>query len=499
GIMVPGSGGIKLVGKLGVAEAPGLPNGTKALALFVVNHRPAAETKQKQDEQFIFQVSLQLDFPGGFVPRSNRRGEQSDDWDDRVSDLQFRERFEYGVGHGVSVEVPAHQSPVISVRSTWVPRGEVRRVKTRSEAGVEVRMDELAGLDDADSVEAALGSLPNAYGAWIDTQAAAPVDTKERIETRDELMNQARRAQERIAGGIEILKTDPLALEAFRLTNKAMATAARRRNPERYTDGGVPEWRLFQIAFVLLNVRGIVQEDSTDRNTVELIFFPTGGGKTEAYLGVIGFTLLLRRLHGMDRPDNGYGVAVLLRYTLRLLTLDQLGRAATLICALEKIRQADPKRLGEVRFSVGLWVGKSATANTLTAVGKKIVEYKNSPSKSQSSPFPLPNCPWCNASWCPRAPKPPACLSVAPTTNAISRQDKTPMDYQCSSSMSRCTASCRPSSSPPWTSSPCFRGEARPGCSLAASTVAPARDSSGRSMASTRPSRRYRMACCLPS
>ena len=397
GIEVPGSGGIKLIGKLGDADAPGLRKGTKALALFVVNHRTPAETNQKQDEQYIFQVSLQLDFAGGFVSRSNRKGEQSDDWDDRVGDLQFRDRFEYAVGHGVSVDVPAGQSPVTTVRSTWVPRGDVRRVKTRSEDGVEVRMNELCALKDAAAVDAALGRLPKAYGAWIEGQRSIAVDTKERIETRDELMNQARRAQERIAAGIDVLKTNPIALEAFRLTNEAMATAAKKRNPERYAEGGVPEWRLFQLAFVLLNIRGVVDEDHTDRNTVELIFFPTGGGKTEAYLGVIGFTLLVRRLQGAERPDKGYGVAVLLRYTLRLLTLDQLGRAATLICALEKIRQTDPKRLGEVRFSVGLWVGKSATANTLNEVGKKIVEYKNSPSKSQSSPFPLPNCPWCNA------------------------------------------------------------------------------------------------------
>jgi hypothetical protein len=258
-------------------------------------------------------------------------------------------------------------------------------------------MEELARLEDAAGVEAALGKLPAAYGAWIDEQARTPADTKERLETRDELMRQARRAKDRIAAGIALLKSDPQALGAFRLANQAMAASALRRNPERYEKGAVPEWFLFQLAFLLLNIRGVVDESHAERNAVELIFFPTGGGKTEAYLGVIAFTLLLRRLRGMERPDQGLGVAVLLRYTLRLLTLDQLGRAATLICALEKLRQADPKRLGEVRFSVGLWVGKSATANTLTEVGKKIVEYKNAATKAAASPFPLPRCPWCGA------------------------------------------------------------------------------------------------------
>jgi hypothetical protein len=144
-----------------------------------------------------------------------------------------------------------------------------------------------------------------------------------------------------------------------------------------------------------MSLQGLVDETHPDREEVELIFFPTGGGKTEAYLGVIGFTLLLRRIRGVKRLDRGLGVAVLLRYTLRLLTLDQLGRAATLVCALELLRRKDPSRLGDVRFAVGLWVGRSATANTMEQVKKLIIDYKNSPAKNATSPFPLSNCPWC--------------------------------------------------------------------------------------------------------
>lgn len=119
-----------------------------------------------------------------------------------------------------------------------------------------------------------------------------------------------------------------------------------------------------------------------------------GRGKTEAYLGLIAFTLLLRRLRGKSRPDEGRGVAVILRYTLRLLTLDQLGRAATLMCALEEMRRRDPKRLGNARFTVGLWVGKSATANQLKDVHKELHDF--TPGR-KDSPFPLSTCPWCGA------------------------------------------------------------------------------------------------------
>src|SRR6187401_801198 len=164
-----------------------------------------------------------------------------------------------------------------------------------------------------------------------------------------------------------------------------MAQAARQRSPARYTKA-VPEWRLFQLAFLLLNLESVADPASDHRATVELLFFPTGGGKTEAYLGVIAFALALRRLQGQSRPDKGLGVAVLLRYTLRLLTLDQLGRAATLICALDRIRQSNEGVLGSVRFSIGLWVGRSATANTLAQVRPALQEYRLA---RASSPFPL--------------------------------------------------------------------------------------------------------------
>jgi hypothetical protein len=104
-----------------------------------------------------------------------------------------------------------------------------------------------------------------------------------------------------------------------------------------------PEWRPFQLAFLLMNLPGIARPLAEDRKVADLLFFPTGGGKTEAYLGLAASTLVLRR---MQNPGiTSAGVSVLMRYTLRLLTLDQLGRAATLICALELERQKDAKLL----------------------------------------------------------------------------------------------------------------------------------------------------------
>jgi len=136
-----------------------------------------------------------------------------------------------------------------------------------------------------------------------------------------------------------------------------------------------------------------------DREIVDLLFFPTGGGKTEAY---------------WDLPPSRWscavcvtraplaGVSVLMRYTLRLLTLDQLGRAAAVVCALELERQKD-ERLGPWPFEIGLWVGKAATPKPMgwrgyDGPGKddtayhRTNRYKRDP-KRYARPIPLENCP----------------------------------------------------------------------------------------------------------
>ena len=391
GVPVTGADGIWLIGQIQPADGQGLPPGARALSLFVVNRRAVPEVA-RAEESFLFQVALAVEHPAGFLPRPNRSGERSDDFDERVADLHYRAHAELVVGHGVAAEVdpeaPRAEGRPTRVLTTWLPEAEVRRVKTHAEPGVETRMDELAAIDGPADAEAKLGRLVSAYGAWLEGQAAIPLDSQDRRETRDALLTRAEAARARIADGIALLGQGAEVRRAFALANQAMAMASR----QRFGQDSTPTWRLFQLAFLLQNLAGIADPADPSRDDVELIFFPTGGGKTEAYLGVIAYTLALRRIRGQARPDAGLGVAVLLRYTLRLLTLDQLGRAAALVCALDLLRQRHPQELGAERLAIGLWVGRSATANTLADVATKVTDYRNS---RGPSPFPLTKCPWC--------------------------------------------------------------------------------------------------------
>ena len=200
-------------------------------------------------------------------------------------------------------------------------------------------------------------------------------------------------AHARITAGIDLIAADVLAEAAFRFANRAMwqqrihsIFARLVRKKELTIEDGVAtvdltqnrSWRLFQMAFVLLNLPSLTDLHHPDRShptdaVADLLWFATGGGKTEAYLGLTAYILALRRLQGAIAGRRGdQGIAVLMRYTLRLLTLQQFQRATALLCACETIRRADPATRGEAPFRLGLWVGNKTTPNTLAAAANAL-------------------------------------------------------------------------------------------------------------------------------
>ena len=391
GIDVPLSRGLVLRGELRTTRMDGLPEGTRVLSLFVVNAR--APLERDRDLAFAFQVSLALSFERGFVPRPNRRGETGEP-DAQLFALQFRGHLEWGVGHNTGVARPeVVDGGVRTLRTTPLPCFEVPQLEHRRFGELTTAMKDLQRLG-APALENALAALPLEYGRWIDGQRRLEVGRLE--DARDRLCHKADVARRRILEGLALRQREPQVLRAFQLANQAMHVAAlqadKARADPRYRDGRVPEWYPFQLAFLLMNLPAMADPGHEHRRTAELIYFPTGGGKTEAYLGLIAFTLLLRRLRGRDEPHGGRGVAVILRYTLRLLTLDQLGRAATLLCALEELRRKYPEELGDGRFTIGLWVGKSASANTLKELHQALHDFS---ATGGETPFPLSSCPWC--------------------------------------------------------------------------------------------------------
>lgn len=393
--------------------ADGVVEQVRVLTVFLVNRRTPA-TRFYADVSFIFQARLELVCEQGFRPRRDRSGLKAADPDLRLADLHYRDVCEYAVGRNTSAGWDGDDSDAEAVTRVWtefLPRAEVERVAPNEgaeiKAKVEFGMDALATAAETDgsAVRAALDGLPDLYDLWIARQRRdelGPLKGARRRETAEGLLGEMELARDRIRAGITILETNEHARTAFRLMNQAIADAARRRTP----DQPKPAWRPFQLAFILLNLTGLVDKTHGDRETADLLFFPTGGGKTEAYLGLAAFIIALRRITGPG--ILGAGVAVIMRYTLRLLTLDQLGRAAGVVCALELMRD-DPKNvdekgrkfLGDWPIEIGLWVGSDASPNRLgkkgqadktTAIGM-VARFKNDRGKA---PAPLKNCPWCD-------------------------------------------------------------------------------------------------------
>jgi hypothetical protein len=406
---VPNSNGLEVAVTLrGVSSLSRLPSGTKSISVFLLNKRKPDD--EHSYRSFIFQAKLVVECDEGFASRPDPRGlgegVGTDEWDERVANLHYRDVHEYAVGHGVAT-VAEETAPGVcrKIFTTWIPQARVERVSPNEKIEAEFRIEELALLKDGTDAAAKLLPLVEQYSRWISSQerkkAGLPRASQETI---DDLLNHARIAADRIKHGIEQLN-DPVVLEAFKTASRAMAAAARQRqliqNQGDATKVQTPVWRPFQLAFILLTLRGIVDPRHSDRECVDLLFFPTGGGKTEAYLGLAAFTLVLRRLR--NPGIRSAGVTVLMRYTLRLLTLDQLGRAAALMCALELERQRN-ETLGRWPFEIGLWVGTAATPNIMGFKGyegpgkensarAKTIAYKRDDKKP--APVPLEECPWC--------------------------------------------------------------------------------------------------------
>jgi hypothetical protein len=252
----------------------------------------------------------------------------------------------------------------------------------------------LASSDDA-SLASGLRLLTAAYGSWIDKQekGIASLPAKLRAQATTNIVT-CRDGLHRMNGSINLLASDPRAAHAFRLAQKAMVIQRKwtKKKPDLI-------WRPFQLGFQLLSLESLATPSHPHRSVMDLLWFPTGGGKTEAYLALTGFILFYRRLQPGAAPDDGDGVAVLMRYTLRLLTIQQFQRAAALVLACEHIRRGKQRpaaekelALGDVPFSIGLWVGGGATPNDFGTAKQALAG-----AQSNSTPRQLVNCPACES------------------------------------------------------------------------------------------------------
>ena len=409
------------------------------VTLFLRNTFP--KHRHKEGACWIFQVAMSAESDDGqqrpvFVQRQAAgMGDHSLLDSDEAQEmealaLRYRHCRIFGKGHGCAVRVEREpgDAPERARRlaTDFLPVACVPGQTPRSAQddplleGIVLDMKELAALP-REGLRDTLERIIRAYAAWVDALPSGLAGT-EFAPGAARAQNDARRALQRMQEGRDVLLRDAAALRAFRFANKAMyyqrihsIYAARVHG----TQPGVEErkkllketdqprnrsWRLFQLAFLLCNVPTLSDPLHPERSgqgydaVAELLWFATGGGKTEAYLGLTAFTLAMRRLHpDLGGLDAEHGVGVFMRYTLRLLTLQQFQRAAALICACEVLRRQDPQTWGQEPFRLGLWVGSRSTPNTLESAAREKDKGNRHSLGRDSSVMQFRTCPWCGA------------------------------------------------------------------------------------------------------
>jgi hypothetical protein len=272
------------------AAGAGIPAGTRSLSVFLVNRR--THDPEQPDHAYVFQPELQVSCEAPFVPRPDLRGANADEWDELVADLHYADMPEYATGHGIAADWEILDGDCRVLRTRWIPGAEVEKTVTAAIPDVELRMSVLGALADGSAAHEALTPLVTRYREWIVAhERTASALSGQRRATADELLRVAGLAADRIECGIDVLAVNEDALDAFRVANRSVATALDRRLKSEKE----PTWRAFQLAFILINLPGIADPLDAHRETVDLLFFPTGGGKTEAYLGLSAFTMVLRQ------------------------------------------------------------------------------------------------------------------------------------------------------------------------------------------------------------
>jgi hypothetical protein len=396
------------------------------LVTVAIVNRHLDESFKERNQKSLFQAKLSVSIPEekphAILPYPEPITNTEDDLSNR---LLYRNAPIFGKGHGIACEwnaMPYSEVDAVSeVFTEILPTFETPSISADIDINIEdksekleIHMASLAEFEVGSPGDLQITKMIIAYSSWIENQEAliAKIDGDELKLQAKKHLEKCGNTLKRIKSGYDLICSNHKVRYSFQLANQSMLEqqkhSPKRLRPVTFNSDGHPEvnipyqnnlgakgiWRPFQIGFLLMCIEGCYDKTHSDHDLVDLIWFPTGGGKTEAYLGLAAFTLIYERLCHKEHSD---GVQVLMRYTLRLLTAQQLQRAATLICCLDVIRQK--KNIPGKRFSIGLWVGGKNTPNKRRQALSDLKKLRSDSSKSRNTdnPFLLDRCPYCAA------------------------------------------------------------------------------------------------------
>lgn len=327
-------------------------------------------------------------------------------FDDLQNELLYHSQKTYAIGHSIAVEWDELPFPPSVIRTTYLPSYEIKPMKfdipSLKDTGV-FNATNYINPDDRYMFDK-LHLFLSKYEEWIYDRNSEVLKLPGHLQnTGATNIEKCFSTLNRMKDTIKLLQNNEEARIVFCLAHEAMIlqrescieTKERSYKSKKYNEETLV-WRPFQLAFILSSFESIINEDSKDRDNLDLVWVSTGGGKTEAYLFAIASTIFNRRL---IHQDNYEGTAVIMRYTLRLLTSQQFERASSLIVACEYIRINSSLKLGDDPISIGLWVGGQTTPNSNSDAKFNINQMEREAragiNPSSLSNFQIVKCPWC--------------------------------------------------------------------------------------------------------
>lgn len=400
------------------------------LFTFSIINKSISSSSRIDNENCFFQVEFSAkayDESPCFMPYPERKSQCIHE-DDRANELLYRKKKTYAIGHGCAPTWIENTGGVYETRTEVIPCHEVKPILPSLFPDLSLSMYDFSDKGDAKTLNKNLKLLCDKYETWINSnkEIAAKLDDDLKQTALLHIEN-CNNCTSRMREGVDLIKSNLKIRRAFNLMNRAMLLQQLHynlplrewkknesgglvlqdianskpivENPKSWPDWDekkqentkLGKWRPFQIAFILMNLKAMAYQEDKQREIVDLVWFSTGGGKTEAYLGLTAYTIFLKRLN--DKSESG--TTVLMRYTLRLLTAQQYQRAASLITACDLIREENIDELGEDRITLGLWAGLGLTPNTRQqAVAAWNELYRG---QSDENKFIILKCPWCGA------------------------------------------------------------------------------------------------------
>lgn len=348
------------------------------------------ERAKERNQNTLFEVELKCTFLSGEVGNFPKANFSFLEPEQQEIEFRYRHKESLAIGHGVATNWGKNPLGLQQLWIDFMPQAEIPQM-TANTGGSNVnvlKFNYLQNLEENQEIFSDLEDFIESYSIWIaEQEVLSEEQTEDFRETSRRVSQKQKVALQRMTKSLQLLKQDRKVQKAFSFANKAMLMQWKSsdNNKGKSIDDNEYAWRPFQLGFIILAMESTINENSNDRDICELIWFPTGGGKTEAYLGLMAILILFRRL---NYRSSYKGTTCLMRYTLRLLSSQQFLRANKVIFALELIRQAETRLWGDEPISIGFWVGRDTAPNSLSEATKKIENNKY-------SDFVLNSCPWC--------------------------------------------------------------------------------------------------------